>query len=114
MNTEAWDAYQRVNEIFADVICKEAADSDLIWVHDYHLFLLPSLLRERLQAQKKRCPIGFFLHTPFPVDDFWRGLPVQEDLLHGVLGSDIVGFHTDEYLKNFTGACEVLLCVLLA
>ncbi|KAJ5982332.1 hypothetical protein N7451_012432 [Penicillium sp. IBT 35674x] len=109
MNTEAWDAYQRVNEIFADVICKEAADGDLIWVHDYHLFLLPSLLRERLQAQKKRCPIGFFLHTPFPVDDFWRGLPVQEDLLHGVLGSDIVGFHTDEYLKNFTGACEVLL-----
>jgi trehalose 6-phosphate synthase len=113
MNSEAWEAYQRVNEMFADIISKEAADGDLIWVHDYHLFLLPSLLRERLQAQKKRCPIGFFLHTPFPVDDFWRGLPVQEDLLHGILGSDVIGFHTDEYMKNFTGACEILLCVLL-
>ncbi|KAJ5595142.1 uncharacterized protein N7459_001350 [Penicillium hispanicum] len=109
MNPEAWEAYQKVNETFADRISEEAVDGDLIWVHDYHLLLLPSLLRDRLELQHKRCPIGFFLHTPFPVDDFWRGLPVQKDLLHGVLGSDIIGFHTDEYMKNFIGACEVLL-----
>ncbi|KXG51560.1 Glycosyl transferase, family 20 [Penicillium griseofulvum] len=103
---ETWDAYQRVNEIFADRISEEAADGDLIWVHDYHLLLLPRLLRERLHAQNKRCPIGFFLHTPFPADDFWRGLPVQKQLLDGVLGSDVIGFHTDEYKANFAGACS--------
>lgn len=81
MNNEAWNAYQAVNQAFADRVIEEAADGDLIWVHDYHLFLLPSLLRTRLQRKGKRCPIGSFLHTPFPVDDFWRGLPVQQDLL---------------------------------
>jgi trehalose 6-phosphate synthase len=109
MDTEAWYAYQRVNEIFADRVSDEAADGDLIWVHDYHLFLLPRLLRKRLQAQNKRCPVGFSLHTPFPADDFWRGLPVQEELLDGILGSDLIGFHTDEYKKNFLGACDILL-----
>ncbi|KZN87850.1 Alpha,alpha-trehalose-phosphate synthase [Penicillium chrysogenum] len=104
-DNETWDAYQRVNKIFADQISEEAADGDLIWVHDYHLLLLPRLLRERLYAQNKRCPIGYFLHTPFPADDFWRGLPVQKQLLDGVLGSDLIGFHTDEYKANFAGAC---------
>ncbi|CDM32873.1 CAZyme family GT20 [Penicillium roqueforti] len=105
-DNESWDAYQRVNTIFADRISEEAADGDLIWVHDYHLLLLPRLLRERLHAQNKRCAIGFSLHTPFPADDFWRGLPVQKALLDGVLGSDLVGFHTDEYKTNFAGACR--------
>ena len=100
-----WDAYQRVNKIFADRISEEAADGDLIWVHDYHLLLLPALLRERLHAQSKRCAIGYSLHTPFPADDFWRGLPVQKELLDGILGSDVIGFHTDEYKVNFAGAC---------
>lgn len=109
MNFEAWDAYQQVNEAFADRISEEAEDGDLIWVHDYHLLLLPSMLRQRLNLQSKCCPIGFFLHTPFPVDDFWRGLPVQETILRGVLGSDIIGFHTEEYKKNFIGACKILL-----
>ncbi|KAJ5981493.1 hypothetical protein N7522_013914 [Penicillium canescens] len=104
-DNETWDAYQRVNQIFADRISEEAADGDLIWVHDYHLLLVPRLLRDCLRAQNKRCPIGFSLHTPFPADDFWRGLPVQKQLLDGVLGSDIIGFHTDEYKANFSGAC---------
>ncbi|KAJ5145877.1 uncharacterized protein N7515_000441 [Penicillium bovifimosum] len=109
MDDNAWEAYQRVNEIFADEVSNKAKDGDLIWVHDYHLFLLPRLLRKRLQAQNKRCPIGFSLHTPFTVDDFWRGVPVHDQLLEGVLGSDIIGFHTDEYKKNFLGACDTLL-----
>lgn len=103
-DNETWDAYQRVNKIFADRI-SEAADGDLIWVHDYHLLLLPRLLRELLRVQNKRCAIGYFLHTPFPADDFWRGLPVQKQLLDGVLGSDLIGFHTDEYKANFASAC---------
>ncbi|KAJ5862008.1 hypothetical protein N7455_006076 [Penicillium solitum] len=103
-DNDTWDAYQRVNKIFADRISEEAADGDLIWVHDYHLLLLPRLLRELLRVQNKRCPIGYFLHTPFSADDFWRGLPVQKQLLDGVLGSDLIGFHTDEFKANFASA----------
>ncbi|KAB8219263.1 glycosyl transferase [Aspergillus novoparasiticus] len=105
-NEDAWEAYQRVNEIFADTVAKEAANGDLIWVHDYHLLLLPSLLRERLKKQGKNCPIGFTLHTPFPAEDFWRAIPVQKDLLKGLLACDVIGFHTDEYRRNFTESCE--------
>lgn len=101
----AWKAYQRVNGIFADVIAGEANHGDLIWVHDYHLLLLPSMLRERLQEQGKHCVIGFTLHTPFPAGDFWKALPVHNDLLEGVLASDVVGFHTDEYKRNFVDGC---------
>ena len=101
----AWAAYQRVNEIFAEIVAGEANDGDLIWVHDYHLLLLPSLLRKRLKELGKQCPIGFTLHTPFPAGDFWRSLPVHNDLLTGVLASDVVGFHTDEYQRNFTDRC---------
>ncbi|KAE8154762.1 glycosyl transferase [Aspergillus avenaceus] len=102
---DAWKAYQRVNEIFADTVAEQAADGDLIWVHDYHLLLLPAFLRERLKKQRKHCPIGFTLHTPFPAEDFWRALPVQKSLLEGILASDVVGFHTDEYKRNFTESC---------
>ncbi|KAB8077030.1 glycosyl transferase [Aspergillus leporis] len=104
-NEDAWEAYQRVNEIFADTVADQAANGDLIWVHDYHLLLLPSLLRERLEKQGKNCSIGFTLHTPFPADDFWRALPVQKGLLKGLLASDVLGFHTDEYRRNFTESC---------
>lgn len=102
--TELWEAYESVNRIFAERIAEEAGDGDLIWVHDYHLLLLPRLLRELLDAQSKRCPIGFSLHTPFPANDFWKGLPVQKELLDGMLASDVISFHTDEYKENFIGA----------
>ncbi|KAB8239207.1 trehalose-6-phosphate synthase [Aspergillus alliaceus] len=104
-NEDAWKAYQRANEIFADTVANEANAGDLIWVHDYHLLLLPSLLRERLEKQGKHCPIGFTLHTPFPAEDFWRAIPVQNDLLKGLLACDVIGFHTDEYRRNFTESC---------
>ncbi|KAL3449204.1 glycosyl transferase [Aspergillus insuetus] len=104
---EAWKAYQKVNTIFADTIASSVEDGDLIWVHDYHLLLLPAYLRERLDAAgKKHCPIGFTLHTPFPAEDFWRALPVQKELLRGVLACDLVGFHTDEYKRNFVECCS--------
>jgi trehalose-6-phosphate synthase len=72
-NTTAWEAYQRVNGIFADKISEEATEGDLVWVHGYHLLLVPRLLRGRLHTQNKDCPIGLSLHTPFPADDFRRG-----------------------------------------
>ncbi|KAL4913094.1 glycosyl transferase [Aspergillus aurantiobrunneus] len=101
----AWKAYQRVNEIFADTVADSVSSGDLIWVHDYHLLLLPAYLRERLDKQGKKCPIGFTLHTPFPAEDFWRSLPVQKELLAGVLACDLAGFHTDEYKRNFIECC---------
>ncbi|KAI9368230.1 glycosyl transferase [Aspergillus egyptiacus] len=102
---DAWQAYQRVNEIFADAVASEVQDGDLIWVHDYHLLLFPAYLRSRLDQAGKKCPIGFTLHTPFPAEDFWRALPVHNDLLRGVLACDLVGFHTDEYRRNFIECC---------
>lgn len=68
--------------------------------------LTPQYLRERLKTQGKECPIGFTLHTPFPAEDFWRALPVQKELLAGVLACDVVGFHTDEYKRNFVQCCS--------
>lgn len=105
--TEQWEAYRRVNQIFADRIADEAVDGDLIWVHDYHLLLLPPLLQELLDAQSKRCPIGFPLHTPFPANDFWKGLPLQKELLDGMLASNLISFHTDEYKANFIGLVQL-------
>ncbi|KAJ5691870.1 hypothetical protein N7462_001293 [Penicillium macrosclerotiorum] len=104
-----WQAYRRVNELFADAIANSAESGTLIWVHDYHLMLLPELLRNRLQDQGKKCAIGFSLHTPFPAGDFWRNLPVRKHLIEGLLSSDLIGFHTDEYKQNFMDTCASLL-----
>ncbi|KAJ5773687.1 hypothetical protein N7457_008583 [Penicillium paradoxum] len=104
-----WQAYRRVNELFADAIVDSAENGTLIWVHDYHLMLLPELLRDRLRERGKACAIGFSLHTPFPAKDFWRNLPVRKHLIEGLLASDLIGFHTDEYKQNFIDACAGLL-----
>ncbi|CAI7601565.1 unnamed protein product [Penicillium bialowiezense] len=104
-----WQAYKRVNELFADAIVETAENGTLIWVHDYHLMLLPELLRDRLKSRGKSCAIGFSLHTPFPAGDFWRNLPVRKHLIEGLLSSDLIGFHTDEYKQNFIDTCASLL-----
>ena len=105
----AWAAYKEVNKLFAKTVLKDVQDGDLIWVHDYHLMLLPELLRDRLHEKGKHCAIGFSLHTPFPAGDFWRNLPVRKHLIEGLLSSDLIGFHTDEYKQNFIDTCASLL-----
>lgn len=105
---DTWQAYKRVNEIFADVIAEEATEDDMIWIHDYHLMLLPALLRERLQKKGKSFAIGYSLHTPFPAEDFWKTLPVRNELVEGILASDLIGFHTDEYKHNFVACARTL------
>lgn len=110
-DSDAWKAYQKVNELFADAILREVPKGSLIWVHDYHLMLLPKLLREGLNNKGTQCALGFSLHTPFPACDFWRALPVGDELIEGMLASDLIGFHTDVYRQNFMGASVNLLYV---
>lgn len=100
-----WEAYVRVNNIFADQIISVVKSNDIIWVHDYQLMLLPSLLRSKLQ----NATIGFFLHIPFPSFEIYRLLPWRKMLLEGLLGSDLIGFHTYEYISHFLNSARRLL-----
>jgi trehalose 6-phosphate synthase/phosphatase len=102
-----WDAYRTVNERFADVVASNVQPGDLVWVHDYQLLLLPALLRRRLPGTK----IGFFLHIPFPAAEVFRTLPWRNELLEGMLGSDLVGFHTLAYKNHFAAAVRRLVGV---
>lgn len=96
---EQWEQYCLVNQHFCDVIAETARPGDVIWVHDYHLMLLPKLLRERLPEVS----IGFFLHIPFPSFEIFRLIPGRwrKAILEGLLGADLVGFHTYEYCQHF-------------
>lgn len=105
----AWAAYKEVNRLFARAVAKDVQDGDLIWVHDYHLMLLPEMLREEIGTTKKNVKIGFFLHTPFPSSEIYRILPVREALLLGVLHSDLIGFHTYDYARHFLSSCSRIL-----
>jgi trehalose 6-phosphate synthase len=104
-----WAAYKEVNRLFAKAVAKDVQDGDLIWVHDYHLMLLPEMLREEIGTTKKNVKIGFFLHTPFPSSEIYRILPVREALLLGVLHSDLIGFHTYDYARHFLSSCSRIL-----
>ncbi len=95
-----WDIYRKVNERFADLVAEQYQPGDLIWVHDYQLMLLPGMLRQRLPDAR----IGFFLHIPFPAADVFRILPWRDAVLEGLLGADLIGFHTLEYVRNFAGS----------
>jgi trehalose 6-phosphate synthase/phosphatase len=95
-----WDAYRAVNHRFANVIADTAADDDVVWIHDYHLMLLPAILR----AKRPNLRIGFFLHTPFPSYEIFRCHPQRSELLEGLLGADLIGFHTFGYSRHFRSA----------
>jgi trehalose 6-phosphate synthase/phosphatase len=101
----SWKAYEKVNEIFSNCISEIAEPEDTIWIHDYHLMLLPSLLRKK----HPNTAIGFFLHTPFPSPDIFRLLPWREEILHGLLKADLLGFHTYNYVQNFLMTVRRLL-----
>jgi len=102
-----WHSYQNVNAIFADkaVTAADEQPDSLAWIQDYHLMLVPRLIRERCPDQ----PIGFFLHVPWPPPDIFARLPWREDVLFGLLGADVVSFHTEGYRRNFVRTCARLL-----
>ena len=99
-----WKAYRAVNKIFAEAVVHLSEPGSTIWVHDYQLFLLPSLLRTERPTDK----IGFFLHVPFPAFEHLETLPSLRPLIKGILGSDLVGFHTPSYVEKFLAACTEL------
>lgn len=103
----SWVFYVKVNEAFADRIAKNYKKGDIIWIHDYHLLLLPGLLRQKLPEAQ----IGFFLHTAFPSSEIFRCLAVRTELLQGMLGANMVGFQNDEYGHHFLQTCSRLLNV---
>jgi trehalose 6-phosphate synthase/phosphatase len=106
-NPEHWEQYKEVNRIFCDAVVKTTKPGDLIWIHDYHLMLLPKMIRERLPEAS----IGFFLHIPFPSFEVFRLLPRawRTEILQGMLGADLVGFHTHHYTQYFLRCCLRIL-----
>jgi trehalose 6-phosphate synthase/phosphatase len=100
-----WEAYKQVNELFGEVISRVAQKDDIIWVHDYHLLLVPRIIRKMLPE----AAIGFFNHIPFPSFEIFRLIPWREEILEGLLGSDLIGFHTDDYTRHFLSSVHRLL-----
>src|SRR6476661_1695425 len=105
LHVRDWQPYVEVNARFADIVAQHYQPGDLIWIHDYQLLLLPGLLRQRLPDAR----IGFFLHIPFPSEELFRTLPERDRLLTGLLGADLVGFHTPAYLRHFAASLTQIL-----
>ncbi len=104
-NKKTWNTYKKINELFAKVVVKQALPSDMIWIHDYHLMLLPQLIREKIPEAR----IGFFLHIPFPSFEIFRLLPWRKELLAGMMGADLIGFHTYDYVRHFMSSIRRIL-----
>jgi trehalose 6-phosphate synthase len=102
--------YRAVNERFARVALEAAGEGDVFWVHDYHLMLVPALLRRARPGAR----VGHFWHVPWPAPEVFRILPTARDLLAGLLGADLVGFHTEGYAENFRESARDLLGARLA
>ena len=103
----SWEFYRNVNQAFADKVVESYKRDDTIWIHDYHLLLVPGMVRKRLPDAQ----IGFFLHTAFPSSEVFRCLSTRDELLEGMLGANLVAFQTDEYAQHFLQTCSRLLTV---
>lgn len=99
-----WRGYRAANKLFSDAVLKVAHKHSHIWIHDYQLLLVPELLL----AAKPTATIGFFLHIPFPRPKVFTKLPEAKKLIRGMLGAQLVGFHTSGYVNNFLDTCEEL------
>jgi len=100
-----WNNYQRVNMNFASLAAAEASSTSAVWVQDFHLAITPMMIR----ARRPELPIGLFWHVPFPPQELFRVFPWRRELLAGMLGSDLIGFHTRPYVNHFESACERIL-----
>jgi alpha,alpha-trehalose-phosphate synthase [UDP-forming] len=103
-NDEQWAAYERVNRKFADAVIGVYREGDIIWIHDYHLMLMPAMVRRALPEAR----IGYFLHIPFPSPELFLIDPHAPELIAGLAGADLVGFHTETYAQNFVHAADTM------
>ncbi|KIM58333.1 glycosyltransferase family 20 protein [Scleroderma citrinum Foug A] len=133
---ENWTGYRQANMRFAEAVRSQVTPGSMVWVQDYHLMLLPMMLRglvdgsaggewqkrelskitegieESFATDKEKVPgvkIGFFLHTPFPSSEIYRILPVRREILLGILFCDLIGFHTYDYARHFLSSCTRIL-----
>lgn len=100
-----WEAYKNVNQKFAEIILENLNDGDKIWVHDYQLLLVPQMIKEK----RPDVSVGFFLHIPFPSYEIFRTIPWREEILKGMLGADLLGFHTYDYERHFISSVSRIL-----
>ena len=97
LGSAPWEAYDAANRAFADKALAAGGGEGLYWVHDYHLMRVPGMLRERAPGSR----IGWFCHIPWPGPDLFSALPWRAEMIEGLLGSDVLGFHTEEYAEQF-------------
>jgi trehalose 6-phosphate synthase/phosphatase len=97
-----WKTYCKVNQKFAEAIIDEIEYNTKIWIHDYHLSLVPRLIKEKIPTAK----IAYFWHIPWPPWEIYGVLPQKDELLIGLLNADLIGFHTSSYVKNFINCCK--------
>ena len=104
---ETFQSYQEVNNIFATKILSILQPTDILWIHDYQLMQLPGLIR----AERPDATIGFFLHIPFPSFEIFRLLhrPWKDKIVGGMLGADLIGFHTHEYVQHFLKTVQMVV-----
>jgi trehalose 6-phosphate synthase/phosphatase len=103
---QTFNSYEEVNRIFAEKLLSFLKPGDILWIHDYQLMLVPGMIR----AHQPDATIGFFLHIPFPSFEVFRMLhkPWKEKIVHGLLGADLIGFHTHEYVQHFLKTVQMV------
>ncbi|MGM0463463.1 MAG: bifunctional alpha,alpha-trehalose-phosphate synthase (UDP-forming)/trehalose-phosphatase [Bacteroidota bacterium] len=104
-NDKAWEAYMKVNGIYAAKLASLMNDGDILWVHDFHLMLLPKMIRDL----RPGISTGIFIHVPFPSYEVFRLLPWRTEILEGMLGADLIGFHTYGYVRHFLSSVRRLM-----
>jgi alpha,alpha-trehalose-phosphate synthase [UDP-forming] len=92
-----WSSYVSANQAFAETALSTSSSGDLFWIQDYHLMLVPGILR----SKRSRARIGWFCHIPWPPPDTFSIFPWREEILEGLLGADVLGFHLPEYAEHF-------------
>ena len=107
LRVDGWETHEQVSARYADAVAANHRPGDLVWVHDYHLMRVPALIRERLPNAR----IGFFLHVPFPNPEVFFTLPTRAKLIEGMMGADVVGFHTRRFHGHFRAALRRLFAV---
>ncbi|CAO3632902.1 unnamed protein product [Mucor fragilis] len=105
LERQQWEAYATVNQRYADFVSEIYQEGDIIWVHDYHLLLVPSMIREKYPKAR----IGLFVHSPFPTSEIFRCLPKRQEILKGMIGANLVGFQTYAYARHFLSTCTRVL-----